>query len=300
MKTLTTLPLPLLLATSHAARILQSNDDGWAEKNIRALNDALTAADNNVVLSAPAENQSGTSSLDWPPSPRDSPCQFDSCPANSPPVGTDPTNPRLQYVNSFPVTAIKSGISDLAPRFFDGQGPELAVTGPNVGNNLDVVVPFSGTVGAAVEAVRQGIPAIAFSGRSGTPISYEADTPLYAQIYADLATNLTTHILESGAPYLPDGVWLNVNFPTVSEMECSDVSEFEFVLSRINVPVPFISDDDVETCGGGRLPLEREVVDAAGCFVSVSAGDADDKTTVDAERQAVVLEKLEGLLTCLP
>lgn len=297
MKTVAT--LPLLLAASQAARILQSNDDGWAEKNIRVFNDALVAADNDVVLSAPADNQSGTSSLDRPPESREEPCQFDSCPANSPAVGTDPNNPRLQYVNSFPVTSIKSGISDLAPRFFDGQAPELAVTGPNVGSNLDVTVQISGTVGAAVEAVKQGIPAIAFSGSSGSPIFYEADTPLYAQIYADLATNLTTHILESGTPYLPDGVWLNVNFPSVSDLECNDVSQFQFVLSRINVPVPLLSDDDVETCGDDRLPLERQVVDS-GCFVSVSPGDADDKTTVEAERQAIVQEKLSGLLTCLP
>lgn len=41
------------------ARIVQSNDDGWAEKNIRVLNQALVAAGNDVVLSAPADNESG-------------------------------------------------------------------------------------------------------------------------------------------------------------------------------------------------------------------------------------------------
>lgn len=195
------------------------------------------------------------------------------------------------------MTSIKNGIENLAPRFFNGGGPEFAVTGPNVGSNLDIAVPFSGTVGAAVEAVKRGIPAIAFSGRSGDPISYTAATPLYAQVYADLATNITTAILESGTPYLPDGVWLNVNFPDVNENTCSDVGEFRFVLSRINIGL--LSPADIETCGGSRLPTERAVVDA-GCFVSISPGDATDKTTVDAERQAVVLEKLQGLLSCLP
>lgn len=55
--------LSFFLAVGHAARIVQSNDDGWAEKNIRVLNDALNAAGNDVVLSAPAENQSGSSTL---------------------------------------------------------------------------------------------------------------------------------------------------------------------------------------------------------------------------------------------
>ena len=43
------------------ARILQGNDDGWAELYIRSFNDALNAAGHDVVLSAPAENKSGTS-----------------------------------------------------------------------------------------------------------------------------------------------------------------------------------------------------------------------------------------------
>lgn len=47
------------LAAADTARIVQSNDDGWAEMNIRTLNDALVAAGNNVVLSAPADNESG-------------------------------------------------------------------------------------------------------------------------------------------------------------------------------------------------------------------------------------------------
>lgn len=51
----------VLLTTAHATQIVQSNDDGWAVKNIRVLNDALVAAGNDVVLSAPAENQSGRS-----------------------------------------------------------------------------------------------------------------------------------------------------------------------------------------------------------------------------------------------
>lgn len=238
-----------------------------------------------------------TGSLDVPPQPRRDPCEFNSCPANSPAIGSDPNNPRLEYVNSYPVTSIKNGISSLGPRFFNGQKPEMAVTGPNVGSNLDIQVPFSGTVGAAVEAVKQGIPAVAFSGRTGSQTSYTDPTPLYAQIYADLATNLTMTLLDSGAPYLPENVWLNVNFPDVED-GCNDVSQFRFVLSRINPG--FLSGDDVETCGSTRLPTERKVVDS-GCFVSVSPGDATDKTTMnDISKQQVVLDKLSSILSCLP
>lgn len=43
-----------------AINIISSNDDGWAEVNIRALFDALTSAGHTTVVSAPAENESGT------------------------------------------------------------------------------------------------------------------------------------------------------------------------------------------------------------------------------------------------
>lgn len=49
----------LLTTSALAANIVQVNDDGWAEINIRTLYDTLTAAGQSVVLSAPAENQSG-------------------------------------------------------------------------------------------------------------------------------------------------------------------------------------------------------------------------------------------------
>ncbi len=250
-----------------------------------------------TFVSSATSADTKTGSLDLPATPRTQPCEFDSCPADSPAIGADSKHPRLEYVNSYPVTSIKNGISTLGPRFFDGKQPEFAVTGPNVGSNLDFAVPFSGTVGAAVEAVKQGVPAIAFSGRTGSQTAFNATTPLYSKIYADLATNLTTAVLESGTPYLPDGVFLNVNFPSVSATECNETSQFQFVFSRIYAGI--LSDDDVETCGSTRLPTERDVVDA-GCFVSVSPGDASDKTTANATSQAVVLSKLKALLGCLP
>lgn len=55
----------LLLAAAAAPlaqgiRIVQSNDDGWSEINLRTFFDVLNTAGHQVVLSGPAENQSGT------------------------------------------------------------------------------------------------------------------------------------------------------------------------------------------------------------------------------------------------
>lgn len=42
-------------------RIIQSNDDGWAELYLRSFHDSLLSGGHDAVVSAPAENQSGRS-----------------------------------------------------------------------------------------------------------------------------------------------------------------------------------------------------------------------------------------------
>jgi 5'/3'-nucleotidase SurE len=158
-------------------------------------------------------------------------------------------------------------------------------------------VHFSGTVGAACEAVKQGIPAVAFSGASDEHAAWDAPPPASSLIYGELGARLTDKLIAAGTPYLPEGIFLNVNFPKVSET-CASADDFQFVLSRINPGI--ISAPDVEWCGGTRLPTETTVVRADGCFVSVSIGDADDKTTANDERQGAVLASLKDILVCLP
>ncbi|KAH6839613.1 survival protein sure-like phosphatase/nucleotidase [Chaetomium sp. MPI-CAGE-AT-0009] len=288
--------LPALGA--HGIRIIQSNDDGWAEQYVRSFHNALIASGHDAVLSGPAENKSGTGSSDAEPSPRNTACQYDSCPANSGPVGSDPASPRLNWVNSYPVTSMRYGIDTFGPQLWNGEAPELAVSGPNVGSNLYLAVHFSGTVGAAVYAAKnEKIPALAFSGASDGTLSYASPEAQRSKVYAELATTLTNAVIASGKPYLPEDVFLNVNFPK-AEGQCTEASQFKWVLSRINAGL--FSSPDVEHCGGTRLPMETSVVGKDGCYISVSVGDANDKTTASAEKQAVVLKKLESLLTCLP
>lgn len=57
--------LSLLPVVAQAVNIVSSNDDGWAEANIRALHDSLTTQGHSVLLSAPADNQSGKGMVHW-------------------------------------------------------------------------------------------------------------------------------------------------------------------------------------------------------------------------------------------
>jgi 5'/3'-nucleotidase SurE len=162
-------------------------------------------------------------------------------------------------------------------------------------------VPFSGTVGAAVFAAKTAkIPAIAFSGRTGDPTPWNAPTPLHSQVYADLALNITTTIINSGAPYLPENTFLNVNFPAVSADKCNNANQFKYILTRINLGL--LSEKDANWCGSTRLPREAEVLlfKDGDCLVSISPGDANDKTTVNAAAQEKIIAKLKPILSCMP
>ncbi|KAK7984790.1 5'/3'-nucleotidase sure family protein [Apiospora saccharicola] len=291
--------LSALAASAQGVRILQSNDDGWAELYIRSLHQSLRGAGHDVVLSSPAENKSGSSSRDAEPEPRKEPCMYDSCAANSGPVGTNASDPRLNWVNSFPVTALKYGLSTFGPQQWNGAAPELVVSGPNVGTNLWVQVPFSGTVGIAVHAAHEAkVPALAFSGASSGTLRWDTDpVPQRSAIYAALATKLTDAVVASGAPYLPEDVWLNVNMPKV-EGDCTNPAKFVWVLSRLNPG--WFSQKDVDHCGSTRLPTETDVLLSGGCRIAVSIGDANDKTTAPADKQTIVRDKLKSMLTCMP
>ncbi|KAF9264546.1 sure-like protein [Marasmius fiardii PR-910] len=283
--------------------IVLTNDDGWATAMIRAQNDALIAAGYRTVLSAPAENQSGTGSSTAPPTTLQVPCQFNTCPVGSPPEGSDAEDPTINYVNSFPVDAIRFGIQTLSPRFF-GRAPDFVVSGPNIGNNLGSL-GGSGTVGAATEAALEGIPSVAFSASSSsihsvsfTTLTTDPDSSgsRAARLYAQLTLNFTDAMIAGGTPILPSNISINVNYPPVTTL-CADASDFHFVLTRV---APNSGVTDVNTCGSTHLPGESSVIARTDCFSSVSVMDARTKQDVDAATQAFVLNRISGILSCLP
>ncbi|CAL1697927.1 unnamed protein product [Somion occarium] len=288
-----------------AQKIVLTNDDGWAVAQIRAQFDALTEANYDVILSAPAENKSGTGSSTTTPEPRTEPCQFNSCPAGSPAEGANATNPRFNYVNGFPVDSAKFGIQTLAPHFFNS-APDFVVSGPNVGLNTELSVFGSGTVGAACEGAKEGIPSIAFSGQGSSAVSYttlDSDPTSSSTLSALFNANLTTIFMKAlsastASPVLPSGVALNVNFPHLDASTCAQPSDVQWVFARA---LPSLLPTDVNICdNGGRLPVDETVVHA-GCFASVVVIDASWKIDVLGSTQRKVLDSLSHLdFACLP
>ncbi|KAF8875088.1 survival protein sure-like phosphatase/nucleotidase [Gymnopilus junonius] len=295
----TTTILSILFALCNATKIVLTNDDGWAVAQIRAEYDALKAVGHEVILSAPAVNKSGSGSSSTTPTTLTSPCEFDSCPAGSPAIGSNSSDPNINYVNAFPVDAVRFGIQTLSPQTFDSP-PDLVISGSNIGTNLALDVFFSGTIGAAAEAVLEGIPSVAFSGSSGSQVSYTtltsdptADSTIAAGIYTELIIKFISSLLNSPSPILPLGVSLNVNFASISS--CPSTSSYKFVLTRI---FPTLLSIDVDTCGSSKLPTESSAI-TQGCIATVSVFYAKTKLDADSTAQAAVLSKLSSILECL-
>ncbi|TFK69166.1 sure-like protein, partial [Pluteus cervinus] len=291
--------LGAFFAQASALKVVLTNDDGWAVAQIRAEYDALLAAGFDVVLSAPSENQSGTGSSTAAPTVLNKTCEFNTCPVGSPPEGADKDDPFINYVNAFPVDSVRFGIQTLAPKLL-GSAPDFVISGSNIGNNLGSTVLISGTVGAATEAALEGIPSFAFSGASGSQVSFttlndrSASSTTAANIYTDLVLKFVDTILDSPAPILRKGISVNVNFAATSN-KCAAASNYSWVFTRINSDTKAT---DVNTCGTTHLPTESNAI-KQGCIATVSVFNATTKGDVDAATQKSVLDKITPILTCI-
>jgi len=87
------------------------------------------------------------------------------------------------------------------------RAPDLIVSGINAGMNLGQDVSYSGTVAAAMEGARMGIPAIAVSAETDREGQETIDYSIPAEFMGRLSEFLFA------ADPLPPGILLNVNIP---------------------------------------------------------------------------------------
>ena len=213
-----------------ALNILLTNDDGFETANIQALYKALSEAGHNVLMVAPFTGQSGTGGqlqIMQPLGPTKEASEDGLLPAGSAGVGSTTLGKQQFYVNSTPAVSVLYGIDVLASKVFAGR-PDLVISGPNEGNNLGVLTPHSGTLGATVAALNKGLPAVAVSAANGDP---EA-----AVVVANLVVKLVAAVTDNGVIKLPKGVGLNVNTPEIGELNAQGfVFAFTQVGSSSNV-----------------------------------------------------------------
>jgi 5'-nucleotidase len=161
-------------------RILLTNDDGIGAPGLRAL-EAAMASLGEVWVVAPHSEQSATSRAI----------------TLRHPLRVAAAGPRRYAVEGTPADTVMMALNQvLAFR------PDLVVSGINGGPNLGENIYYSGTVAAAAEGTKYGIPSIAVSFNARADIDF-AQT-------AAFAVRLGGEVLEKG---LAVGVALNVNVP---------------------------------------------------------------------------------------
>lgn len=177
--------LPIVAAAAEPYRILVSNDDGINSPLLHALSEGLaTLPGVEIVVSAPDENKSGSSQ------------STDGGPRTVREVSLDGQHYGYS-VDGRPADAVRFGLLHLGK-----EAPfDLVVSGINRGANVGDVSHLSGTVGAAMEAVMQGVPAIAVSQDTAG-----VDTA----VTVALTKKLVARYKNEGAPV---GVVLSLNVP---------------------------------------------------------------------------------------
>ncbi len=167
--------------------ILITNDDGISSAGIRYLVDSVAGMGEILVVAPDGPRSGGSSSI--------------TCETILRPKQRDDYNgARMLALNGTPVDCVKLALNALVSR-----RPSLVLSGINHGSNTGNSIVYSGTMGAALEACMQGVPAIGYSLVSHTPRpeDFEACMPFMRE--------LTGKVLREG---LPEGVCLNVNMPS--------------------------------------------------------------------------------------
>ena len=113
----------------------------------------------------------------------------------------DEPNYKEYLTTGTPVDNVKLGKHKLAGRL-----PDLILSGINHGSNAAINIIYSGTMGAALEGLIDGIPSIGFSLDDFSPLADFSHVDKYV-------ISITQQVINEA---LPKGICLNVNFPMIS------------------------------------------------------------------------------------
>ena len=177
-------------------RILITNDDGINAPGLEVLTEIATAIagpQGEVWTVAPAFEQSGVG----------------HCISYTHPMMIAKLGPRRYAAEGSPADCVLAALYDV----LEGARPDLVLSGVNRGNNAAENTLYSGTIGGAMEAALQGLPAIALSQFLGPETEGLADPFEAARTHGTAVVRaLLDKGLWGGGDYQ---LFYNVNFPPV-------------------------------------------------------------------------------------
>ncbi len=185
-------------------RILITNDDGINAPGLAVLHDIATelaGPGGEVWTVAPAFEQSGVA----------------HCISYTRPMMIAQMGERRYAAEGSPADCVLAGLHDV----MKDAPPDLVLSGVNRGNNSAENALYSGTLGAAMEAALQGVPAVALSQYYGP-----ANKDLHDKFESSRVHGLQTlrTLLDKGVWTKDDyGIFYNINFPPVAAADVKGV-----------------------------------------------------------------------------
>lgn len=178
-------------------RILITNDDGINApglETLHAIAQEIAGPEGEVWTVAPAFEQSGVG----------------HCISYSRPMMIAKLDHRRFAAEGSPADCVLAGLYDV----LDGARPDLVLSGVNRGNNAAENTLYSGTIGGAMEAALQGVPAIALSQFFGPDNARLVDPFESARVHGPTVVRaLLDRGLWDGGDYR---TFYNINFPPLS------------------------------------------------------------------------------------
>ncbi|NKN36352.1 5'/3'-nucleotidase SurE [Agrobacterium sp. a22-2] len=166
-------------------RILLTNDDGIHAEGLAVLERIARQLSDDVWIVAPETDQSGL--------------------AHSLTL-SEPLRLRKVADRHFALRGTPTDCVIMAIRQVMGGKPDLVLSGVNAGANMADDVTYSGTVAGAIEGTLQGVRSIAIS----QAYHYDGGRVVPWEVAETLAPDLIGKLVQTD---LPDGTFLNLNFP---------------------------------------------------------------------------------------
>lgn len=167
-------------------KILVSNDDGINAPGLKVIEKIAHELSDDVYVVAPEQDQSGVSH---------------SLTLRNP-LRIRQLSERRFAVNGTPTDCVLLGVHNV----FNGEKPDLVLSGVNYGGNIAEDVTYSGTIAAAMEGAMLGIPSFALS------LIIDPGHPAKWSTAENHAPQIIRSILEYG---VPKGIVINLNFPNM-------------------------------------------------------------------------------------
>ncbi len=238
--------------------VMLVNDDGIDSPGLAAVAEVLTADPAyRVTVVGPAEQQSGVGHAIV--------IRREIAIRDYGEIGGAPA----WSVDATPASVTAVGLTVV----LENDPPDLVISGINKGENIGRAAWYSGTLGAAREAVLRGLPAIALS----LELDWKDPKPQWAE-----AARLTKPIVDLVREHsLPEGIFLSINFPRDTAaargyrlasmgLEADAISRYEvdreedgarFVTSRWAPPGEAAAGTDIRAIGEGFIPITPLALD---------------------------------------